>query len=448
VEALGKLGERAATQVVVHALDDPAQAVRAAAATALWRLADSTAVDALIAHDDDPSPEVRWRVLWAMEKIPAPGKIVLRAALHLDDPDVMVRARAARTIGREKHPRGTAYLLNLLGDPSEAVVVNAVRGLELIGDSTCSGCAPLLLRALGHKHPYVRVTVATALGDRFAWARADSAMRLRIADSLAAHLGDGDAATRAAAAKALIARRGAEGFARARALLDDSSSYVRVAVLEALRGLPRGGEPFEILKQHLSPPTGLFERSTAAEVLGDRRESGAEPLLRAGLADTSLLFVASCATGLAALGDTASARRMVATYAARAVDREPDAPLAVREALRSLVRTRPADSLEAAAPPRRPSPAVHDDAFFRVPSERGALIHTSRGDIEWAFYGREAPQTVRNFVRLARSGYFNGDFVHRVVPDFVVQDGDPTGTGSGGPGYTIRCEYNRLRYEP
>ena len=59
----------------------------------------------------------------------------------------------------------------------------------------------------------------------------------------------------------------------------------------------------------------------------------------------------------------------------------------------------------------------------------------------------EAVQTVKNFVALARRGYFDGLFVHRVVPNFVIQDGDPTGTGSGGPGYTIRCEYNHLRYD-
>ncbi|OGF23158.1 MAG: peptidylprolyl isomerase [Candidatus Eisenbacteria bacterium RBG_19FT_COMBO_70_11] len=67
--------------------------------------------------------------------------------------------------------------------------------------------------------------------------------------------------------------------------------------------------------------------------------------------------------------------------------------------------------------------------------------------MEWSFFGAEAPQTVKNFVRLARRGYFDGLAVHRVVPDFVIQDGDPTGTGSGGPGYTIRCEYNRLHYD-
>jgi len=57
-------------------------------------------------------------------------------------------------------------------------------------------------------------------------------------------------------------------------------------------------------------------------------------------------------------------------------------------------------------------------------------------------------QTVKNWVRLAERGWFNATAFHRVVPNFVIQDGDPTGTGSGGPGYTIRCEYNRLKYDP
>jgi len=77
----------------------------------------------------------------------------------------------------------------------------------------------------------------------------------------------------------------------------------------------------------------------------------------------------------------------------------------------------------------------------------GAVLHTTAGDITWSFYVNEAPETVRNFKRLAEAGYFDGLMIHRVVPNFVIQDGDPTGTGSGGPGYSIRCEYNRLRYE-
>jgi len=55
--------------------------------------------------------------------------------------------------------------------------------------------------------------------------------------------------------------------------------------------------------------------------------------------------------------------------------------------------------------------------------------------------------TVDNFIKLARSNYFNGLAIHRVVPNFVMQDGDPRGDGNGGPGWQIRCEINMLSYE-
>jgi cyclophilin family peptidyl-prolyl cis-trans isomerase len=77
----------------------------------------------------------------------------------------------------------------------------------------------------------------------------------------------------------------------------------------------------------------------------------------------------------------------------------------------------------------------------------GATIHTTRGDVELALDVREAPRTVQNFVALAEKGYYKDVRWHRVVPYFVAQDGDPTGTGSGGPGYAIRCEYDGLRYD-
>ena len=71
-----------------------------------------------------------------------------------------------------------------------------------------------------------------------------------------------------------------------------------------------------------------------------------------------------------------------------------------------------------------------------------AFIETAKGTIEIELTVLDAPQTVRNFIALARRNYFNGLQVHRVVPNFVVQDGDPRGDGSGGPGYTIRDELN------
>nr|WP_205544228.1 peptidylprolyl isomerase [Rubrobacter indicoceani] len=71
-----------------------------------------------------------------------------------------------------------------------------------------------------------------------------------------------------------------------------------------------------------------------------------------------------------------------------------------------------------------------------------ATIHTERGDIKARLFAEEAPVTVNNFVFLARDGYFDGTTFHRVIPDFMVQGGDPTGTGTGGPGYRIPDEFH------
>ena len=68
------------------------------------------------------------------------------------------------------------------------------------------------------------------------------------------------------------------------------------------------------------------------------------------------------------------------------------------------------------------------------------VIKTNKGDIHLELNPAEAPMTVNNFVALARDGYFDGVTFHRVVPRFVIQGGDPTGTGSGGPGYQFQDE--------
>ncbi len=68
------------------------------------------------------------------------------------------------------------------------------------------------------------------------------------------------------------------------------------------------------------------------------------------------------------------------------------------------------------------------------------IIHTAKGDMTIEFYEKDAPLTVANFVKLAKSGYYDGLKFHRVIADFVIQGGCPDGTGAGGPGYSIPCE--------
>lgn len=95
---------------------------------------------------------------------------------------------------------------------------------------------------------------------------------------------------------------------------------------------------------------------------------------------------------------------------------------------------------------------LNRDADYRRAASRKngslkAVFTTEKGTFTIDFYPEEAPLTVDNFVKLARTGYFNGLEVHRVVPNFVMQDGDPRGDGNGGPGWSIRCEVNMREYD-
>jgi peptidyl-prolyl cis-trans isomerase B (cyclophilin B) len=76
-----------------------------------------------------------------------------------------------------------------------------------------------------------------------------------------------------------------------------------------------------------------------------------------------------------------------------------------------------------------------------------ATLHTNKGAISIELFDDDAPKTVENFRKLAGDGFYDGVIFHRVIPDFMVQGGDPTGTGSGGPGYTFEDVFNDHKVE-
>ena len=76
-----------------------------------------------------------------------------------------------------------------------------------------------------------------------------------------------------------------------------------------------------------------------------------------------------------------------------------------------------------------------------------ATLHTNHGPIEVELFDEDAPKTVENFRKLAEDGFYDGVTFHRVIPDFMIQGGDPTGTGMGGPGYTFEDEINEHKVE-
>jgi peptidyl-prolyl cis-trans isomerase B (cyclophilin B) len=76
-----------------------------------------------------------------------------------------------------------------------------------------------------------------------------------------------------------------------------------------------------------------------------------------------------------------------------------------------------------------------------------AIIRTTHGPIQLELFPDDAPKTVNNFVKLANDGFYDKVIFHRVIPDFMIQGGDPTGTGTGGPGYSFEDEFNQHKVQ-
>ena len=88
------------------------------------------------------------------------------------------------------------------------------------------------------------------------------------------------------------------------------------------------------------------------------------------------------------------------------------------------------------------APTIQEKEIVKV------KIETTKGDIAIELYSKEAPKTVENFTTLAKKGFYDGIIFHRVIPQFMIQTGDPTGTGMGGPGYTFADEFSpKLKHD-
>jgi cyclophilin family peptidyl-prolyl cis-trans isomerase len=74
-------------------------------------------------------------------------------------------------------------------------------------------------------------------------------------------------------------------------------------------------------------------------------------------------------------------------------------------------------------------------------------LHTNHGPVAVELFDEDAPKTVENFLKLSRDGFYDGITFHRIIKDFMIQGGDPEGTGTGGPGYTFEDEFNQHKVE-
>lgn len=434
----------------------------------LYALVRLKAWDALasVVLDDRGQPKVLWwPVAYALQRIgdrrAAPALLTFARSGGVD-----AVAFAARGLGGLKEASAVPLLVQL-ADPDRhdlRVVAQAVRALGEIGDARARPALLDLARG-ATTDDNVRLEAVNALGalpaatdldallDLVAWPA--PAIRGRALRALAALDPEGfvpvlssldpDPAwsVRAELATVLggLPRELAEP--KLETMLSDRDARVVPSVLEALvrLGAPRAHEYVRAALDH----EDVVVRATAVRLLGERPAEGASAL-------------AAAAYERARTDDTYLAR--VAALDALAKLDPARAATALRDALSDkdwAVRRKAAERLAELAPGAdvasiRPAPTGREPSYYDAPALTSppyspiAYVDTTRGRVEIELDVIDAPLTTRNFIELARRGFFDGRPIHRVVANFVVQDGDPRGDGEGGPGYTIRDELNGVPY--
>jgi cyclophilin family peptidyl-prolyl cis-trans isomerase len=249
---------------------------------------------------------------------------------------------------------------------------------------------------------------------------------------------------RAAQAAALGTLEEGQGTARLRMMLQDRDQRVVTAVLGALVA-SRSTDVERILLERLKAED-FGVRAFAARALAELKSKAALPTLveayRSEIPDQTYVARAAALAAVAAI-DPAAARPLLQEAL---TDREWPIRLRAAALLEEAGVTNPPPE------PARPVPAsrtISQEEWSSIIAPQyspHAFIETNRGTIEIELAISDAPLTVNSFVTLARKGFFNDLTIHRAVPDFVAQLGDPRGDGEGGPGYTIRDEINERPY--
>ncbi|MGH7534058.1 MAG: peptidylprolyl isomerase, partial [Gemmatimonadales bacterium] len=435
----------------------------------------------LLPFMEDTALATRWRAIYALGRLRAPAAGE-RLVLGLRDPEASIRSLAARALTRgyvesaKLAPRTVAELLaHIAADPNPQVRINALRVLASYQDD--SSLAGIVVPLLEDPIPNVQVQAAETLGELGGSEAVKGLTR--------SARGKGTFAVRRQAVVAL-GRADSAGFMAAVTPWQESRDWrERAAAAEGLVAAGPGPAPWFLSdRDGRVIAAGLQAWATAVEGPDATLVQAARPLL--GHADAGVRSVAGDIVARAA--DPADLPALVRMYGRTARDSFPEAALAALNAILAIRRAspeaaarveaeflsrseRPADYLlrrwaeeqwpEAAQRwgPARPIATGRTTQDYRDLSRRFLVgpdslarprvtIETEqRGPVEIELLGREAPLTVANFLRLADRRFFDGNRWHRVVPNFVVQDGDPRGDGFGGPGGAIRDEINLQRYD-
>ena len=401
--ALGRMPDKRARPALVAFMRGGGRQARIFAARGLGALKDASTLDVLV-------PFVRvWRtdLPTAIAAVRALGEIGAPSAADallplLDERDLPpnLKLETVVALGALRAPSATTPLLDLIGDPwptMRAAALRALRDIDL----------QQFLVVLSGLEPDAHWSVRAAIATIMATLPPDTATP------------------------------------RLMEMLNDSDQRVIAPVLNALVWL-RAPRVEEVLLARLKADDPVV-RAAAANGLGDMKPAaGAAALVDAykrALPDGTYIARAAALAALAKYGASAAMPSLKEAL--------HDKDWAVRVRAAELVKSLDPsiDTASAIRPaPTRPGIDYATAQLVNPPVSTHAYIDTSRGTIEIELAVLDAPLTALNFQTLARGGFFNGIPIHRVVPNFVVQDGDPRGDGEGSPGYTIRDELNELPY--
>lgn len=481
--ALGEIGEPARAMITV-ALGEGSSQPRVASPAA------------------ERSPAVRAELLLAatkMRTVPV-GAITPWA---VDSADIVVRA-AAYALGRQRLSAGLRTLLSLAGHSDEFVRQQVARALvrESAGDSLQSRARATLGTLLVDPSPRVRANAARSIGTfgrvvraeferalrdpdanvrvaatenvgavllrgvaewRRAWA-ADTTYMVRRSLLAAARRAGSDALAageeewaksadwrlRTAAIEARAAASTANRYTLARAALTDADDRVRSAALLALPTAPNDTGTRNAARRMLAD-SHFAVRAAAAGVMARSPTAAELPGMLAAY-DRAMRDTADDARAAALRYIAAAWTRDSARISGTMQGQLEALPLPAEAALRTIVLgVTPMTAWRAAPPPgaRPHSEYVRIVQRWMVPGAvmPTAVIRTERGQITLELLAADAPLVVEAFIGLADKGYYSNSRFHRVVPNFVAQDGDPRGNGTGGPGFTLRDAYTRQRHE-
>lgn len=382
----------------------------------------------------------------------------------------IARALTRGAAGDSLGDKAFVVLSRLLGDIDAHVRINAVRSIATYGPRAKMALAS----AARDFDPNVRIAVAQSLGtvlgsdnELAAFWAADTSLTYRAGLlSSATRSGLRPATLREWAAssdwrfRAAVAAAAGDSLdrsyaiSRARSLIADRDPRVRQVAYGALAPAPSMAledSVHTVLVSGLNDPD-FYVRATIIGALADRPSTTDLPAVLASYSS--------------AVRDSANDARLAAIQYVSALWKKDSASLDAASRAQLVRLPVPKDPLERRAAKGirvweswgRVAATARPRTWYEnlvrtivLPSLSGAgptaTIRTAKGPLHLELHGADAPITVSNFLSLARSGYYRNTRFHRVVPNFVAQDGDPRDDGNGGPGYSIRDEMNRQRYE-